>query len=147
MAEATISEQAEQLSKRRARMMMALAIIFLTQQASYFSGGDDRMVDQVRIGAWLVMSVVLLLAFATGGAWLKPRAVRDLANDESTRVHRQRAAALGFWTAMGCALGLFVVDLFEPVDGRDAAHLILSASIAAALLYFAMLERRALRDG
>ena len=146
MTEQTISEQAERLSRRRARMLTFLALIFLLQQGSYFSAGGDRTVDHVKIGAWVVMSVVLLLVFGTGGAWLRPRAVRDLANDESTRAHRQRATVYGFWAAMGCALGVYAVDLFEPVSGRDAVHLIFTAGIAAALLNFAFLERRAMRD-
>jgi hypothetical protein len=146
MTEQTISEQAERLSRRRARMLTFLAIIFLTQQVSYFSAGGDRTVDHVKIGAWVVMSVVRLFAFGTGGAGLRPKAVRDLASVESTRVHRLRASAYGFWAAMGCALGVYAVDLFEPVSGRDAVHLVFTAGIATALLNFAMLERRAMRD-
>ena len=35
MTELTISEQAEHLSRRRARMLPFLAVIYLTQQASF----------------------------------------------------------------------------------------------------------------
>ena len=146
MTDRTISEQAEQLSKRRARMLPFLAVLFLLQQGSYFSGGGGQSVDHVKIAAWIVMSIVLLLAFGTGGAWLRPKAVRALANDESTRAHRQLATVFGFWATMGCALGIYAVDLFEPVSGREAVHLIFTAGIATALLNFGMLERRALRD-
>ena len=146
MTEQTISEQAERLSRRRARMLTFFTLIFLIQQGSYFSAGGDRTVDHVKMGAWVVMSVVMLLAFGTGGAWLRPKAVRDLANDESTRVHRLRASAYGFWAAMGCALGVYALNMFEPVSGRDAVHLVFTAGIATALLNFAMLERRAMRD-
>ena len=146
MTEQTISEQAERLSRRRARMLTFFTLIFLIQQGSYFSAGGDRTVDHVKIGAWVVISVVMLLAFGTGGAWLRPKAVRDLANDESTRVHRLRASAYGFWAAMGCALGVYALNMFEPVSGRDAVHLVFTAGIATALLNFAMLERRAMRD-
>jgi hypothetical protein len=47
---------------------------------------------------------------------------------------------------MAGAILLYVVDLFEPMTGRDAIHLLLTVGIAAALLRFGMLERRALRD-
>ena len=47
---------------------------------------------------------------------------------------------------MGTALGLYVVNLFEPVSGRDAVHIIVTVAVASALLNFGMLERRALRD-
>jgi hypothetical protein len=36
--------------------------------------------------------------------------------------------------------------MFEPVSGRDAVHVIVTAAIAAALVRFGMLERRALKD-
>ena len=49
--------------------------------------------------------------------------------------------------AMGTAIGIYVVAMFEPVSGRDAVHIIVTAAVAAALLNFGMLERRALRDG
>ena len=87
----TISEKVEMLSRRRARALPTLAVIFLAQQASYFNmpAQSDRTVDHVKIGAWLLLSVVLLAGLGTGGAWFRPREVRELVNDESTRAHRQ----------------------------------------------------------
>ena len=146
MTNPEIAEKAEQLTRRRARMMPFLAMIFLIQQISYFSGTKgERAVDHVKIGAWLVLAVVLLIGLGTGGAWLQPKAVRDLANDETTRLHRSRAIEMGFWTMAGTLIGLYVVSLFETVAGRDAIHITLTAGIGAALLMFGFLERRALR--
>ena len=149
MNQRSISEQAEKLSRRRARALPVLGLVFLAQQASCLSMPDEatRPVDHLKIGAWLVLSIVLLAGLATGGAWLRPRAVRELINDESTRAHRQMAYLYGFWAAMGTAIGIYVVAMFEPVSGRDAVHIIVTAAVAAALLNFGMLERRALRDG
>ena len=149
MNQRSISEQAEKLSRRRARALPVLGLVFLAQQASFLSMPDEatRPVDHLKIGAWLVLSIVLLAGLATGGAWLRPRAVRELINDESTRAHRQMAYLYGFWAAMGTAIGIYVVAMFEPVSGRDAVHIIVTAAVAAALLNFGMLERRALRDG
>ena len=101
----------------------------------------------MKISAWLVLTIVLLAGLATGGAWFRSRAVRQLVNDESTRVHRQTAYVYGFWAAMGTALGLYIVSMFEPVSGRDAVHIIVTVAVATALLNFGLLERRALRDG
>ncbi len=143
------AERAETLSWRRARALPFLAIIFLLQQTTYFTGGGagDRTVDHVHIAAWLVLSIVLLLALATGGGWIYPRAVRDLANDEATRAHRDDAFRVAFLVSMaGCVL-LYLVSFYEPVTGRDALHLIMTFGIAAALLRFGFLERRALKDG
>jgi hypothetical protein len=145
----SISEEAERLSRRRARALPFLGIVFLAQQASFLSMPEHagRPVDHLKISAWLVLTIVLLAGLATGGAWFRSRAVRQLVNDESTRVHRQTAYVYGFWAAMGTALGLYIVNMFEPVSGRDAVHIIVTVAVATALLNFGLLERRALRDG
>lgn len=139
--------KAEELSRKRTRALPALAIIFLSQQAIYFtgSGNGDRTVDHVHIAAWLVLSVVMLLALTTGGGWIYSRSVRRLANDEATRAHRDDSFRLAFLISMAACIALYVVTLFETVDGRDAIHLVLTAGIASALLRFAYLERRASR--
>lgn len=148
MTDGNVAAQAERLSRRRARMLPVVALIFLAQQATYFSGDRGaRATDHVHIAAWLVLSAILLLVLATGGGWIYPRAVRELANDEVTRAHRAAAFAFGFFASMVSCIGLYALDLFEPLSGRDAIHLIMTIGIAAALLRFAMLERRALKDG
>ncbi|HET9810417.1 MAG TPA: hypothetical protein VFP53_01825 [Sphingomicrobium sp.] len=149
MVERTDAERAERLSKRRTRALPVLAMLFLIQQINFFTGAGagDRTVDHVHIAAWLVLSVVILLALATGGGWIYSRKVRELANDEATRAHRGNAFQFAFLAAMAGAIGLYVVDLFEPMSGREAIHLILTIGIAAALLRFGMLERRADRLG
>ena len=148
MAEQSIAQQAERLSMKRSRILFLLAIIFLSQQATYFSGRNDLAspVGHVKIAAWLVLSVVLLLMLATGGGWFRPKEVRALLNDETTREHRRAGFVSGFWGACLTAMVIYAVDLFEPVSGRDTVHIILTVAIAAALLTFARLERRAHRD-
>jgi hypothetical protein len=137
--------KAEQLSRRRARMLPVLAVLFLGQQASYFTAAstDDRPVDHLHIAAWLVLSVVILTVLATGGGWIYSRKVRQLANDEATRVHRVHAFRAGFIASMGACVTLYFVSLFEPLGGREAIHLVMTAGIATTLLWFAFLERRA----
>ena len=142
------AERAEELSRRRARALPVLAILFIAQQVTYYtgSGAGQRTVDHVHIAAWLVLSVVILLALATGGGWIYPRRVRDLANDEATRAHRTDAFNSAFLATMAAAVVLYAIDLFEPMAGREAIHLMMTIGIATALLRFGMLERRALRD-
>ena len=148
MAEQTIAQQAERLSQKRSRMLFVLAVIFLSQQATYFSGRHDPSpAGHVKIAAWLVLSVVLLLMLATGGAWFRSAQVRALLNDETTREHRRQGYVSGFWAACLTAIVIYAVDLFEPVSGRDTVHIILTIAIAAAMLTFGRLERRAHRDG
>lgn len=147
MNERTISEQAERLSRKRARMWPILAIIFISQQATFFMGPETgRSVDHVRVAAWMMLSVVLLLALATGGGWIYSREVRERANDEVTRAHRDQSFRTAFFASMLGCIALYLVSYFEPVSGREALHLVMTIGIAAALLHLGVLERRAYRD-
>jgi ABC-type Fe3+ transport system permease subunit len=146
MVERSVVETAERLSRKRARMLPFLAIIYLTQQATFFSGDAPpgaRPVDHVKIGAWLVLSLVLLLALATNGFWFQSKEVRELINDESTRANRSRAMTIGFIASMLAAIVIYFLEQFEAVTAREAIHLILSVGLGAALLRFGTLERRA----
>jgi len=104
-------------------------------------------VDHVRIGAWFVLSAVLLLALVNGGAWIYPKRVRELANDESTRAHRDKALKLGFINAMVTCLFLYLVSMVSRVEAREAIHVITTVGLASALLSFGIMERQALKDG
>jgi uncharacterized membrane protein len=100
----------------------------------------------VKISAWLVLSVLLIAALATKGFWLQPREVRDLIDDENTRANRNQAMQSGFLFAMGAAVAVYVLAMFEPVTAREATHIIMSAGIGTALIQWGFLERRAYRD-
>jgi uncharacterized membrane protein len=144
-----VAEKAEWLSKRRARMLPLLAVIFLSQQATFFSqmsGGEHVSAEKAKISAWLVLSVVMLFALATKGFWLEPKQVRDLVDDENTRANRNEAMRWGFLFAMGSAIGVYILTMFDTVTGREATHIIMSFGIAAAILRWGVLERRAHRD-
>lgn len=142
-------EAADRLSRRRARMLPFLAILFLTQQAAYFAEPDTgmRAVDHVKVGAWLVLSIVLVLVLATGGFWFRPKRVRALMDDEITRANRAEAFRIGFLATMAAAIVLYFVSQFDPMSGREAIHILTTIGIAAALLRFGFLERRAHKDG
>lgn len=149
MTDRTAAQQAEILSRRRARALPILALVYLSQQVSYFSqyqNDPTRIVDHVKIGAWVILSLVLLAALTTKGFWLRPREVRDMIDDETTKAHRGEATGWGFLFAMLTAIALYFLAMFEPMDAREVLHLIVSIGIAAALLRFGFLERRALRD-
>jgi ABC-type Fe3+ transport system permease subunit len=146
MVEQTISEQADRLSRRRARMLPVLAVFYLGQQLTYFSSPPgDRLVDHFKIGAWAVMSVVLLTALVTGGFWLRKPEVRAMLNDELSRSHRADALGTGFVLAMLAGIILYLVGTAVRMTDRDVIHVIVSAGIGAALIRFGMLERRAHR--
>lgn len=146
-------EEAERLGLRRARMLPVLAILFITQQVSFFASEREasahlvRTVDHVKVGAWLVLSLVLLAALYTGGFWLRPRKIRQLMDDEVTRAHRASALSLGFLVSMLGGIALYFADQFEPIGGRESVHIIVTLGIAAALIRFGVLERRVHRLG
>lgn len=142
----SVAEKAEYLSKRRARMLPALAVIFLSQQAVYLSQSSSsaaRAVDTVKISAWLVLSALLVAALATKGFWLEPRQVRDLIDDENTRANRLEAMRWGFLFTMAGGLLVYFLTMFEPITAREAVHIMTSAGIVAALVRWGVLERRA----
>ena len=149
MPRETDFQAAERLTRKRARMLPFLAIIFLSQQVSYFAGSGDlgsRPVDHLKISAWLVLSIVLLLALTTGGFWFRPKRVRNLIDDEPTRANRAEAFRVGFLATMAAAIALYFISLFEPLGGREAVHVLMSIGIATSLLRFGYLERRDLRE-
>jgi hypothetical protein len=73
--------------------------------------------------------------------------VRELIDDENTRANRRDAMCTGFILAMLGAIGVYVITMFEPLNGREAAHIIMSSGIGAALIRWGYLERRAHRAG
>jgi hypothetical protein len=148
MAESNLSAQAERLSERRARMLPILAIFYFAQQVSFFSQPvGDRLVDHFKVGAWVMLSAVLLAALVTGGFWLRKPELRAMLNDETSVAHRADALRLGFIVAMISGILLYLLYSFVPVTGREAIHVIVSFGIAAALVRFGFLERRAQRLG
>jgi len=140
------SEEAERLSRRRARMMPLLAVFVLLQQIVFFAEDGVRTVSLVRSGAWLVLAAVIVAALATGGFWFKPKGVRALMDDEVTRANRASALTLGFVVAMAMAIVLFALETFAPgsASTREAIHLIVTFGLVAAMIRFGLLERRAL---
>lgn len=149
MIERSISARADYLSRKRARFLPAMAIIYFSQQVTFLSAlgnGPHRDVDHFKIGAWVVLSVVLLLALATKGFWFERKEVRDLIDDEGTRANRLEAMHVGFLFACGSALAAYFLAQFQPLTVGETAHIVLTFGLGAALIRFGVLERRAHRD-
>jgi hypothetical protein len=146
MTTETYAQKAERLSSKRARILPFLTIIFLSQQGAYLSNSASSSAQTVKISAWLVLSVVLIAAMATKGFWLQPKAVRDLIDDENTRANRNDAMRWGFLFSMATAIGIYFLTMFDNVKARESIHIIMTVGIAAALIRWAYLERRAHRD-
>jgi hypothetical protein len=140
-------ELADRVTRRRARMMPVLAALFLAGQPFYFARNQIALDTQIKTAVWLAWAAILLLALAMAGGHFRGRAVRDLIEDEVTRANRLRAYAAGFWAAMATVFGIYGLSVFDNIQGRESLHLVMTFSVAAALITFGMLEKRALRDG
>ena len=149
MVDRGIAEKAERLSRKRARMLPLLAAIYLSQQLTFFTALDPAGHDSARYaktGMWLVLTLLLLAGIATRGFWFTDAQTRMLIDDEHTRANRMEAMRLGFVVGMLTAVATVIIAMFEPVRANEAAQLVLSFGIGAALIRFGMLERRAYRD-
>lgn len=139
----TIIDQADQLTRRRARTSSALAIIFLATQGGSIAQKGGAHIDL----PFLLWVVVLLVILMFGGGWFSAAGVRQAMNDETTRAHRRSALACGFVISLIAAVMLYVLSFFEEMSARDALRLLLTMAVAGALLRFGTLEKRALGDG
>ena len=126
------------------------AIIFLFFAAAvlldlWFSFGPDGA-DFFQ-GLWLGITLGAALNLLPIKRWLRPGSmVARLLDDETVREHRRMACTTGFWAALvaGTAVALIEHDA-PPFSAFDAARVVVSAAVMAALISFATLELRAAR--
>ena len=136
-------ELADQLSRRRARMLPVLGLFFIMQQSAFWSNPPaERAVDHVRIGAWVLLTGVILFTLSTNGFWFRSAKVRAMIDDELTRANRTSAMHWGFVAAMLAGMVVYVVEGVTQFTARETIHLIVSGGIVMALVRFGLLERR-----
>jgi len=143
MTDPTAINTADQLGRKRARMLPMLAVFFITQQTAFFANPPgERAVDHVRIGAWVLMTAVILLALHGRLPLFRSREVRAMLDDEPTRANRASAMHWGFMATVIAGITLYAALGVAPLTAREAIHLIVSAGIVVALMRFGFLERR-----
>ena len=147
MVELNQVEKAERLGRARSRIFFVLAMVFFAGQSLYFSSSPVTRDSPPRIGAWLILMVLILMLLATGGFLLSGRNVRELLNDESSRANRVAAQAVGFWATIISLLVVYIESIFDPVTLNEAVHIVGTIGVGAALISFAVRERRAHRLG
>src|SRR3954453_18458845 len=140
-------EQAERMGRARSRLFFVLALVFFAGQSAYFASSPLTRDSHVRIGAWLILVVLILMLLATGGFLFRGRKVRDLLNDETSRHNRLAAQAMGFWVTIITALVVYVESIFDAVSLNEGIHIIVTTGVGAALISFAVREARAHRIG
>ena len=94
-------------------MLPMLAVLYLIQQTTYFrstANPHPRPVDHVWVGAWVVLSLLILAGLTTKGFWFQPQEVRSLIDDESSRANRLEGLRVGFIFAVLTAILLYFVD-------------------------------------
>src|SRR5256885_17215636 len=138
-------EAAERMGRGRSRIFFVLAIIFFAGQSASFASSPLTRDSHARIGAWLILVILILLLLATGGFLFRGRKVRDLLNDETSRLNRLASQALGFWVTIITALAVYVESIFDPLSLNEGLHIIVTTGVGAALISFAVRERRAHR--
>lgn len=144
MQQKSLVERADILSRKRAQVVAAAAVMFLVAQVlSHPLAGPT---EGLRAHMWALNAVLLLFVLATGGALLRGREVRALMNDELTQAHYRTCILAGFWVAMVTAMGIYFLPAAQALPSRVAVYFIVTASIVASLLTFSWLELRAHRD-
>jgi hypothetical protein len=145
MGDVELVERAEHLGRRRSQLFFVLAMVFFAGQSLYFGAPDATRDSVPRVGAWLILVCLMLLLLATGGFLLSGRKVRHLLNDESARANRVAAQAVGFWATILSLIAVYIESMFDPVTLNEAVHIVGTIGVGAALISFAVRERRAHR--
>jgi hypothetical protein len=145
MGDVELVERAEHLGRKRSQLFFVLAMVFFAGQSIYFGAPDAARDSVPRIGAWLILVCLMLLLLATGGFLLSGREVRHLLNDESARANRIAAQAVGFWATILSLIAVYIESIFDPVTLNEAVHIVGTIGVGAALISFAVRERRAHR--
>ena len=138
-------EVAERMGRARSRLFFILAMVFFAGQSLYFTSSPLTRDSHARVGAWLILVILILMLLATGGFLLRGRNVRDLLNDETSRLNRLASQALGFWVTIITALVVYVESIFDPLTLNEGIHIVVTLGVGAALISFAVRERRAHR--
>jgi hypothetical protein len=135
--------EAERLSRLRASLMAAIAVILVV---SAFLGFNDEAPGAIRpyvrhIG-WAAMILLWLVILATGGGLRLRKSVRSLLNDEVALANRSQALQAGFWVAALGGLALYWASFQWDLSLREGLRVLLDLTIATALFRYARLELR-----
>lgn len=141
------AQLADRLAWKRARVAQVLAFVFIATQAGSFREELPMNRPQtIHLAAWLCWAAALLVFLVFAGGLLRGERMRALLNDETTRDHRLRAMAWGFWSAIAMALIVYVLSFFDTISVREGVRLVITVGIALALIRFGALEKKALKE-
>jgi hypothetical protein len=139
---------AHRFSLRRSAMFLAILPVYvLSQIVVALRLGEPESVRWSTLVGTSLLTVMLLVTVANGGAARKlPAVIFAAINDDVTKANRLRAQQTGFWAAIGAAALAFGAASMLSLNGLQGVHFTISIATAAAVLHFALLERRALKS-
>lgn len=128
---------------RRRAMVASLAILLITVSGVFTAFSEPpaewRAVDVARVGAFLLLALVLSSRATTSFSLVGRNSVLD---DELTRANRLLASRAGFWAMIFGVIASFVGAMFTPLTVAQVAPLVLAVGVVAAVFRFALLERQ-----
>ena len=146
MQSSSLVDVADRKSRKRAWVAGAAAAVFLLNVVLRPTLTGD-IASHTGVDWWAVNAIIVLLVLATGGGVFLKRDIRDLMNDEISKMHLRTSLIIGYWVAMTTALGIYLLPRFRDLPARLAVYGIVSASAGLALLAFSVFEIRSHRDG
>jgi len=137
----------ERVAKRRvwgARWMAGLLLTTAMHDIGAIHGYANGSLSFVSEMIWI--SMTLLFVLLAGGAFVRTAAMRAALYDESTIEHGRRALAFGFWGALVACGVCWGLNRYVPIGGPEVARAVITYSVAMALVQFATLEAKALKE-
>lgn len=144
-----MNDEIELRSHRRRIVLMILASAFLIWQVPGMDFLGNAVVENRPVaaaiagGGFVVWAAALIYLFAAGRIASRrgDPGVASALEDELVQSNRARAFSAGYWVTLLAAAALFLLSLFQPVGGNEAAHLILVVAVVTPIYAFVVLER------
>ena len=143
----TLSSRPSIWGARGRTCFFVLAIVFFAGQSLYFGAPGATRDIHAGVGAWLILVCLMLMLLATGGFLLSGRKCAICSTTRALAANRVAAQAdrLSGRRSFRC-IAVYVESIFDPVTLNEAIHIIGTLGVGAALISFAVRERRAHRD-
>ncbi len=144
-----MNNEIESKSLQRRILLMVLASAFLIWQVPGMDFLGKAVVENRTVAAliagtgFVVWAGALIYLFATGRGASRRRDphVASALEDELVQLNRSKAFSTGYWVTLLAAASLFLLSLFQPLTGNEAAHLILVIAVVTPIYAFVVLER------
>jgi hypothetical protein len=139
-------ESADSPSRRYATLCICAGVAFIVLQLAarpFLSTYWDQR-QEVKLVAWAVGIVVLLLLLAVGGGFLNRWGSAPVAEDDPSRINHRKAVGFGFWSTSAALILYCAVPTYCTV--QEISYLLVSVVTVDSLLLFALLELGKTRD-